>query len=59
MSNKAIITSDVKTLVKNNIRNYSMFIVLVFIMLIFAYLTNGVNFNPRNLPIFSFRTAMY
>jgi len=48
MSNKAINTSDVKTLIKNNIRNYSMFIILIFIMLIFAVMTNGVNFNPRN-----------
>jgi putative multiple sugar transport system permease protein len=45
---KNINTSDVKTLIKNNIRNYSMFIILVLIMLIFAPLTNWNNWNPRN-----------
>jgi len=37
-----------KTLIKNNIRNYSMFIMLALIMIIFAVLTKGVNLNPRN-----------
>jgi putative multiple sugar transport system permease protein len=45
---KNIHTSDAKTLIKNNIRNYSMFIMLALIMLIFAPLTNGNNWNPRN-----------
>ena len=57
MSNKAIHTSDFKTLFKSNIRNYSMFIVLVMIMLIFAYLTNGVNFNPRNFTNIFFQNS--
>ncbi len=48
MANNAIHTSDTKTLIKNNIRNYSMFIMLALIMLIFAPLTNGNNWNPRN-----------
>ncbi|MDR2543211.1 MAG: sugar ABC transporter permease [Treponema sp.] len=48
MNNKLIHTTDVRTLIKNNIRNYSMFIVLVLIMIIFAPLTGGVNFYPRN-----------
>jgi len=48
MSDKVIHTSDVKTLIKNNIRNYSMFIMLVLILLIFAPLTNGNNWSPRN-----------
>jgi putative multiple sugar transport system permease protein len=48
MSDKAIHTSDIRTLIKNNIRNYSMFIILAFIMIIFAPLTNGNNFSPRN-----------
>ncbi|MCL2762671.1 MAG: sugar ABC transporter permease [Treponema sp.] len=48
MDNKVVHTTDIKTLVKNNIRNYSMFIMLVLIMLIFAPLTNGNNWNPRN-----------
>ncbi|MDR1836783.1 MAG: sugar ABC transporter permease [Treponema sp.] len=47
MSDK-IKTSDVKTLIKNNIRNYSMFIILALIMLVFAPLTKWNNFNPRN-----------
>jgi len=48
MSDKVIHTSDTKTLVKNNIRNYSMFIILALIMIIFAPLTNRTNWNPRN-----------
>ena len=48
MSDKAIHTSDTKTLIKNNIRNYSMFIMLALIMIIFAPLTRGNNWNPRN-----------
>ena len=48
MSDKVIHTSDIKTLIRNNIRNYSMFIILVLIMLIFAITTRGVNFFPRN-----------
>jgi len=48
MSDKAIHTLDTKTLIKNNIRNYSMFIMLGLIMLIFAPLTNWNNWNPRN-----------
>ena len=48
MSDKSIHTLDAKTLIKNNIRNYSMFIMLGLIMLIFAPLTNWNNWNPRN-----------
>jgi putative multiple sugar transport system permease protein len=48
MSDKVIHTSDTKTLIKNNIRNYSMFLMLAIIMLIFAPLTNWNNWNPRN-----------
>jgi len=48
MSDKVIHTSDAKTLIKNNLRNYSMFIMLAVIMIIFAPLTNGNNWNPRN-----------
>jgi putative multiple sugar transport system permease protein len=48
MEKKPINTSDVITLIKNNIRNYSMFIMLALIMLIFAPLTHGNNWNPRN-----------
>ncbi|MCL2758702.1 MAG: sugar ABC transporter permease [Treponema sp.] len=48
MSEKATHTSDIKTLIKNNIRNYSMFIMLILILIIFAPLTNGNNWSPRN-----------
>jgi len=48
MSDKGINTSNIKTLVFNNLRNYSMFIMLALIMIIFAPLTNGNNWNPRN-----------
>src|SRR5215469_7958364 len=48
MAEKVIHTSDTKTLIKNNIRNYSMFIMLALIMIIFAPLTRGNNWNPRN-----------
>jgi len=48
MSEKAIHTTDVKSLVKNNIRNYSMFIMLILILIIFALLTSGINLSPRN-----------
>ena len=48
MSDKVIHTSDMKTMIKNNIKNYSMFIILALIMVIFAPLTHGTNFTPRN-----------
>jgi putative multiple sugar transport system permease protein len=57
MSEKVIHTSDVKTLVKNNIRNYSMFIMLALIMLIFAPLTNGSNWSPRNFTNIFFQNS--
>jgi len=48
MENKTIHISDAGTLIKNNLRNYSMFLVLAAIMIIFASLTNGNNLSPRN-----------
>jgi putative multiple sugar transport system permease protein len=48
MSDKVIHTYTAKNLIKNNIRNYSMFIMLALIMLIFAPLTRWNNWNPRN-----------
>jgi putative multiple sugar transport system permease protein len=48
MDKKVMHTSDAKTLIKSNIRNYSMFIMLALIMLIFAPLTNWNNWSPRN-----------
>ncbi|MDR1256610.1 MAG: hypothetical protein LBJ86_02560 [Spirochaetaceae bacterium] len=44
--------SDTKSgmgeLIKNNIRNYSMFLMLALIMIIFGVLTQGTNLNSRN-----------
>jgi putative multiple sugar transport system permease protein len=34
---------------QSNIRNYSMFIILALISLVFLFLTGGVNFTPRNV----------
>ena len=48
MNGKTIHTQDTKTLIKNNIRNYSMFIMLALIMSSFFPLTRGTNFNERN-----------
>jgi putative multiple sugar transport system permease protein len=48
MDKKVIHTSDTKTMIKNNIKNYSMFIMLALIMIIFAPLTSGNNWSPRN-----------
>jgi putative multiple sugar transport system permease protein len=40
--------TSVMALIKGNIRNYSMFIMLVLIMAVFAVITKGVNLNSRN-----------
>jgi len=48
MESKTVSGFDIKSLIKNNIRNYSMFIMLILILLIFAPLTNGNNWSPRN-----------
>jgi len=55
MSEKTIRTADVKTLIKNNIKNYSMFIMLALIMIIFAPLTEGNNLKPRNFTYLFFQ----
>jgi len=49
MGTKVVRTADARTLIKSNIRSYSMFIILVLIMVIFAFLTNGINLSPRNI----------
>jgi putative multiple sugar transport system permease protein len=49
MSDRAAGQTKVSTLIKNNIRNYSMFIILVLIMIVFGFLTNWINFSPRNI----------
>jgi len=36
-------------LLKKNIRSYSMFIMLALIFIVFAVLTNGINFSARNV----------
>lgn len=41
--------SDLKKLLKNNIREYGMFIALFFIMITFSALTGGTFMSPRNL----------
>ncbi|MDR3343603.1 MAG: sugar ABC transporter permease [Treponema sp.] len=48
MSVVTVQKADVGSLVKNNIRNYSMFIMLALIMIVFAFLTGGTNLNSRN-----------
>ena len=40
--------TDIMGFIKRNIRNYSMFLMLVLIMLVFGVLTEGINLNPRN-----------
>jgi putative multiple sugar transport system permease protein len=57
MSDKVVHFSDVKTMMKGNIRNYSMFIMLAMIMLIFAPLTNGTNWSPRNFTNIFFQNS--
>jgi putative multiple sugar transport system permease protein len=34
---------------KDNLRNYSMFLMLVVIFLVFSFFTGGINFTPRNI----------
>lgn len=41
--------SNIKSLVKNNIREYTMVMALVLIMILFQVLTNGVLFMPLNI----------
>lgn len=57
MSGKIIHTTDTRTLVKNNIRNYSMFIMLALIMLIFGPMTRWNNWNPRNFTNILFQNS--
>lgn len=48
MEEKAIRTTNIRTLIRNNIRNYSMFLILALIMVIFAPMVNWRNFSARN-----------
>lgn len=49
MKHTRVQTVSFRNLIKSNIRNYSMVIMLAVIMIIFAVLTNGVNLNSRNI----------
>jgi len=51
MAKTNVHTADMKTFVKNNLKNYSMFIMLALILLIFSQLTatKWINFSPRNI----------
>lgn len=42
-------TVPLHQLIKNNIRNYSMFIMLILIFAVFSFFTGGINFSPRNV----------
>jgi putative multiple sugar transport system permease protein len=48
MSGSQEAKSGVGELIKTNVRNYSMFIMLALIMVVFAVLTGGTNLNSRN-----------
>jgi len=48
MSGTNVSRASVRTLIKNNIRNYSMVLMLALIMIVFAFLTGGINLNSRN-----------
>ena len=52
---KIIHTVNSRTLIKNNLRNYSMFIVLALIMVVFGFLTEWNNFSPRNFTYICFQ----
>ncbi len=49
MTNNSGEKRSVASFLTSNIRNYSMIMMLVFIMIVFAFLTNGVNMNSRNI----------
>jgi len=49
MSDKVVYTFNFRALIKNNLRNYSMFIILMLIMLVFWPLSNWSNFTGRNI----------
>jgi putative multiple sugar transport system permease protein len=55
MSDKVIHTVNSRTLIKNNLRNYSMFIILALILLVFGPLTGWNNFSARNFTYICFQ----
>lgn len=48
-SNMTPQTMSLGQLLKKNVRSYSMFIMLTLIFIVFAVLTNGINFSARNV----------
>jgi len=55
MSNKLNGTYNVKELIKSNLRSYSMFIILILIMVIFGPLCGWTNFGGRNITYIFFQ----
>lgn len=41
--------SSFRSLIKSNIKNYSMVMMLALIMIVFGFLTEGINLNSRNI----------
>ncbi|MCX7655307.1 MAG: sugar ABC transporter permease [Treponemataceae bacterium] len=48
MAQTTVRSMNLRSMIKQNIRNYSMVIMLAIIMIAFAFLTEGVNLNSRN-----------
>jgi putative multiple sugar transport system permease protein len=57
MSESAINAVNIKTFIKNNIRSFSMFIILVLILFVFAGPTNWNNWSPRNFTNIFFQNS--
>ncbi|WP_461255277.1 ABC transporter permease subunit [Treponema sp. R80B11-R83G3] len=55
MSNKLNNTYNIKELIKQNLKSYSMFIILMLIMVIFGPLCGWTNFNGRNITYIFFQ----
>lgn len=49
MSEIAVKRQTLRSVLSANIRNYSMVIILALIMIVFGFLTNGINLNSRNI----------
>lgn len=49
MSDSKVHNTTFRTLIKTNIRNYSMILMLALIMIIFSFMTDGINLNSRNI----------
>jgi len=55
MSNNLNSTYNIKELIKNNLRSYSMFIILILIMVIFGPMCGWTNFDGRNITYIFFQ----